>query len=180
MPFRTRGNLPHIGDGGLPIDMLSRWGVGCSLCSLVYVEGYMRLRDHFLPHASFHRAWSRLPGETRSHLPLPELRSSNLPFPILPEKYRTVSPSKRCSAQSYSICAFADKYETSALVCIVLKSNSTDIFTDPLRGAWWLNRRRQSFQRRYHQATSTPQRRIHYSPGVLTVSQNSKRRSAAA
>jgi hypothetical protein len=32
---------------------------------------------YFLPHASFHRSWSRLPGEARSRLPLPELRSSN-------------------------------------------------------------------------------------------------------
>ena len=104
------------------------WGVGYSLRNLVFVEGVMPLRDHFLPHTSFHRSWSRLPGEIRSHLPLPELRSSNVPFPILPEKYRTACPSKRCSAQSYSICAFADKYETSPLVCLVLKSNSTSIF----------------------------------------------------
>src|SRR5262245_31007881 len=61
------------------------WGIGSPLRNLVFAKGSMRLRDHFLPHASFHRSWSRLPGDIRSHLPLAELRSSNVPFAILPE-----------------------------------------------------------------------------------------------
>ena len=91
------------------------------------LEGAMQ--DHCLPQASFHKPSSRLPGKIRSHMPFPELRSRMLPFPILPATYMTVSPSKRCLAQSYFMCAFADKYETPALVCAVLKSNSTHIVT---------------------------------------------------
>src|SRR5215510_9935239 len=84
---------------------------------------------HCLPQASFHKSSSGLPGKIRSHVPFPELRSRMFPLPILPEIYITASPSKRCLAQSYSICAFADKYEMPAFVCAVLKSNSTHIFT---------------------------------------------------
>src|SRR5262245_31024265 len=87
------------------------------------------MHDHCLPQASFHKSSSGLPGKIRSHVPFPELRSRMFPLPILPEIYITASPSKRCLAQSYSICAFADKYEMPAFVCAVLKSNSTHIFT---------------------------------------------------
>ena len=102
------------------IDMLSRVG-RCSLMAyLVYVEGCLRLRDHCLSHANFHRRFAILPGSTGSHFCSSEVIRITLPVPILPDNFVNARVRWRSPAQSYSRCNLADKNEVLVTVWMVL------------------------------------------------------------
>ena len=130
--FDNRRNLPHVGDGRVfEGHGVTVWGGRCSWCTLVYVEGCLRLRDHCLPQATSHRAWLILSGSIDSQLSLPTSPSACIPVPIRCENSVKASNRRRCSAQSNCLCVSVDinRVGLLALPCIHLKSINCRIVT---------------------------------------------------
>src|SRR5688572_24167943 len=86
------------------------------------------LCDHCLPQATAHRVCTTFSGPMGPQVLSPDLFTS-LPPSILPENSENVSTRRRFPAQSYSSCPLTDNIKWPITVRVVLKSNSTHIFT---------------------------------------------------
>src|SRR5215813_14299677 len=93
------------------------------------------LRDHRLPHKTFHRLSATLPGSTEIPCSLDsgEVYTTS-PLPILPEKAISESTRMRFLAHSISLRDLTDKCGGLGVICVVLKSTNVDnSTTSPLR-----------------------------------------------